>query len=380
MAEIGAADGLAPLDVERFWADDERAQRDPWAADCPQTPLGIRMSNECVWAELNAPEEWFRLLHDDDFRVALERRYNDLAQKIVGRRLLGEKRPDSRRVWPATKGLADLFEARNIWQDWSYWLQAAASTPDELKALLERVERRLDRPREFLLPPNWDEEKTRLRALGVPPPRYRGQRGPVTFAMSVYGVENLIFLMMDQPELALRFRDTILRAILTIARVLDEEAGDTSATAPKGWWWADDNCAMLNAEMYETFAYPILKGVFDRYAPGSGDIRYQHSDSDMGHLLPLLGKLGLTGCNFGPRLTVTEIREQLPRALIHGQLAPFSFSRNDHVRIVAECLRDIEMAQEKRGLILATAGSVNNGSRLASLRLIMSTIQRYGRY
>ena len=223
-------------------------------------------------------------------------------------------------------------------------------------------------------------EKKRLRALAVPPPRYRGQRGPVTFAMSVYGVENLVFLVLDEPELAGRFRDVILRAILTIARVLDEEAGDTPATAPKGWSWADDNCALLNAEMYETFAYPILKGVFDIYAPGLNDNRYQHSDSDMGHLLPLFGKLGLNGCNFGPRLTVAEIRADLPRALIHGQLAPFTFSRNEQVEIVAECLRDFEMAREKRGLLLMTAGSINNGSRLTSMRLIMATIQRYGRY
>ena len=105
VAEVQAAGGLAPLDLDQFWADDKRARRDPWAADCPQVPLGIRMSSECVWAELNAPEEWFRLLHDDVFRVALEHRYNDLAQQIVGRRLLGESRPDPQRVWPAPKTL-----------------------------------------------------------------------------------------------------------------------------------------------------------------------------------------------------------------------------------------------------------------------------------
>lgn len=380
VAKARAKGGLAPLDVERFWADEERARKDPWSSDCPQVPLGIRMSNECVFDELGEPEDWHRLFHDEAFRVDLEHRYNDKAEPIVGRRLLGERRSDPRLAWPRVKELYEIFEAKNVWHDWSYWLQQSAHGEDELAALLDRVEARLQDLRAFLLPPNWAEEKARLTALGGKVPLYRSQRGPVTFAMSVFGAEPLIFLIMDSPALAGRFRDLILRAMLERARILDEEAGFTPATAPHGWSWADDNCALLNAEMYEFFGWPILKGLFDRYSPAPRDSRYQHSDSDMGHLLPLLGKLDLTGCNFGPNLTVTEIRQHLPHAVIHGQLAPFTFSRNEEVNMVAEFLRDVEMAREHRGLMFTTAGSVNAGSKLTGMRLIMAAIQEYGRY
>jgi uroporphyrinogen decarboxylase len=100
----------------------------------------------------------------------------------------------------------------------------------------------------------------------------------------------------------------------------------------------------------------------------------------MGHLLPLLGKLNLTGTNFGPTLTVSEIREHLPRAVIDGQLAPFTFSRNEEPGIIAEFLRDFDQARAHRGLRFATAGSINNGSRLTGMRLIMAAIQHFGRY
>lgn len=36
----------------------------------------------------------------------------------------------------------------------------------------------------------------------------------------------------------------------------------------------------------------------------------------------------MTAVNFGPTLTASEIREYCPRAVIHGQLAPYTFSRN----------------------------------------------------
>lgn len=380
VARARANGGLAPLDLDRFWADQEKAAADPWASDCPQVPLGIMMSAECLFDELGIPEDWYRLTHDNEYRVPLERQYNAKARTIVGRRLLGEWSPDAELQWPGVKELHDIFEARNVWHDVSYWLEQSAHDEGELEALLDRVEQRLENLREFLLPPNWATEKARLTARGAQAPLYRGQRGPVTFAMSIYGVENLVFLIMDKPALALRFRDLILQAMLERARVLDEEAGFAPADAPRGFYFCDDNCAMLNAGMYAFFGYPILKGIFDRYSPAPGDLRGQHSDSDMGQHLPVLGQLNMTSVNFGPNVMVDEIRRHLPRAVIYGQLAPFTFSRNEEVNIVAEFIRDFEMARERKGLVFSTAGSINNGSRLTGMRLIMAAIQEYGRY
>ncbi len=292
--------------------------------------------------------------------------------------MLSEQPRDPARRYPHVKGLNEIFDAHYVWRDQSWWLLQSVDSPQELERLLDRVEAR--DVREFILPDNWDSEKERLTGIGVPPPLYRHQRGPVTFAMSIYGIENTIELIMWQPELAGRFRDVILRAMLDRARVLDEEAGYTPEEAPRGFSFADDNCCLLRPDMYEFFALPILAGVFDRYSPGHADTRYQHSDSPMNHIVPILGKLDLTGANFGPTVTVAEIREHLPNAVIEGALAPFTYSRNEEENIVLEFLRDFDMAGEKRGLVFATAGSINNGTRLTSMRLVMAAIQRFGRY
>ena len=382
VAEAHACGGLAPVDLARFWADDRQAQADPFAANGPQVALGVWMSPECLFAELGIAEDWPRFYHDPAWVHVMVKSYNDKAERIVGQRLLHETPPaPATHQWPQPKALHDIFEAENVFHNESYWLKQSAHTPQELADLLDRVEKRLENLRAFLLPPEWDREKARLQKLGVPSPIYRNQRGPVTFAMSIYGAENLIFLILDQPDLAARYRDLILRAILARAEVLDAERGwRTPAEAQRGWGWADDNCCLLNKGMYDFFARPILQGVFARYAPGPRDGRYQHSDSDMAQHLPTLAELGLNGCNFGPNLTVAEIRQHLPAAIIDGQIAPFTFSRNEEVNLVAEVIRDCEMARLARGLRLSTAGSINNGSRLTGLRLILAAIQRYGRY
>jgi len=374
-----ANDGLAPVDLEQFWQDQALAIADPFGMAIPQVALGIGMGDECVFDELGVPEDYWRYqVADPEWRLALNKEYNEKALRIVGRRMLSESVTNPAFCYPPIGGLHDVFEAKNIWEGASWWLQQSAHTEDELAALLDRVDSR--EIRRCILPENWEEEKARLLSLGVMPPLYRHQRGPVTFATSIFGVENLIFLLHDNPSLTLRFSETILRVMLEIARILDEESGYSPETAPHGFSFADDNCCLLTPEMYEMFAYPILEGMFARYSPNAGDGRFQHSDSAMGHLLSLLGRLCLTGVNFGPTLTVSEIRAHLPHAIIYGQLAPFTFSRNEEAKIVAECLRDFDMASEQRGLVFSTAGSVNNGSRLTGLRLIMAAIQRYGRY
>ena len=381
LAETRANDGLAPVDIERFWADQELAKADPFGPDIPQVPLGAICNWECVFSELGIEQDWQRYQNDPDWAIGLNKRYNDISEKIVRRRLLKEVKPDPNLRWPKAKGLHDVFEGKNVWQGGkagSWWLMQAANTPDELRALLDRVDAR--DARSFILPENWGAEKARLTDLGVKGPLYRHQRGPCTFATSIYGTENMIFLCMDEPDLAARFSRAILRVMLDIARVLDEEAGYTPETAPRGFSFADDNSSLFSPQMYELFGLGVLKGMFARYSPDPGDRRYQHSDSAMGHLLGLLARVGLTGTNFGPTVTVGEIRSHLPHAVIDGQLAPFTYCRNEEANIVAEFLRDFGQTREARGLNFMTAGSINNGTRLTSMRLVMAAIQRYGRY
>ena len=383
LAETKANHGLAPLDLERFWQDQEIAAKDPFGAHIPQVPLGAICNWECVFDELGVEQDWWRYDNEGAWALDLNRRYNDLSEKMVGKRLLNETPSDPARKWPDIKQLSDIFEARNVWEggpNGSWWLHESAHSPEELAALLDRVDARLQNLRDFLLPANWEAEKKRLTALGCKVPLYRGQRGPCTFACSIYGVEPLLLLNYDDPALFQRFSDVMKRAILERARILDVEGGFTPENAPRGWSWADDNCCMFNQEMYEAFAMPIHRAVFARYAPAPQDRRFQHSDSAMGHLLPLLGQLNLSGTNFGPTLTVREIRQHCPNAVIAGQMAPFTFSRNEEANMVAEFLRDFDQAKAQRGLRFTTAGSINNGSRLTGMRLLMAAVQRYGQY
>lgn len=377
--ETEANGGLAPVDLEKFWVDQKIAIGDPFGKNIPQMPLTTWMMwRDNIYDELGIPEDGLRYLNDDAWRVEVSRAYNDKAERIVGQRPIDEEPVDPARSYPPVKELHDVFEAKQEWQSGSWWLHQCVNNEDELAQLLDRVEKR--DVRSCILPAGWDAVKKRLMAQGICPPQYTMQRGPVTFATSIFGVENLIFLIMDNPDLAIRFRDVMLRVMLDIRKIMEEEAGFTHESAPRGFRFNDDNCYLLTAEMYELFGYPVLKGMFDYCAPEPQHRRYQHSDSEMGHLLPILARLNLTGCNFGPTLSVREIRAAMPGTVIDGQLDPMVYCRNDKREIVRQVLRDFEQSRETRGLAFGTAGVVNNGTRLTSMRLILAAIQRYCRY
>ncbi len=379
VAEAHANDGLAPVDCERFWHDNAMACADPFGRDIPQCAMGSMCTSECVFTELGVPADWHRYYHDPAWVAELVERYNDRAEIIVGRRACWC--PDPTATSLPVKTLADIFEARNVFQHESFWLMPSASDSDGLRALLDRVEARLEDLASFVLPPDWDRLRRDHLAQGRPLPRYRHQRGPVTFATSIFGSEELIFLCYDEPDLAARLRDTILAAMLGLHRVLEEAAGDDGhGGGRRGFSFADDNCYLLTPELYEFFALPILRGMFAACAPDPADWRYQHSDSDMAHLLPLLASLDFSQVNFGPTVSVRDIRRHMPRTIIQGQLAPFTYSRNQEQAMVEELLRDHDGVGDSRGLLFTTAGSINDGSRLTGMRLIMAAIQRYGRF
>lgn len=367
------------LDIEQFWKDDALAHEDNcFSKDAPQAALGIRMSNSCVFAELGETGKlWLPM--DGELRNDLNRRYNDKAEKIVGKRLLWEHYPPADGTYPDIKNIGEVFGSRYIAKEHSFWLEQSVSTPGELEKLLDKVDK--TDIRESILPPNWESEKKRIfETYGIKPNQFRSVRGPVTLATSVMGVENLIFLILDEPELASRFSKTITHVILEYIKIIDGECGYTAETAPNGFRFYDDDCNLLTPEMYHLFGYPVLKEVFEYTDRGVGEKRYQHSDSAMAHLLPQLADFNLTGCNFGPTVTVEEIRKHMPNTRIDGQLAPFTFMSNNEEHIIAEVKRDCEMAKDSRGLNVATAGSVNNGSLLTSYRTVMAAIQNYGRY
>lgn len=361
-----------PLDLEQFWRDNDVALRSPFDARNSRTPMGIGMGVFAMFAELGIEQDMRRVEDDPAWANGLIRQYNDIAERVVGRRLISERDEEPLDHQPPhVPGVGELCGCKRIWQDQSWWLLEAAHNVDELKTLLDRIDA-LDIEDAMFGGDFEKRSRDAFERTGRRPRFNMSLRGPVTLATSIFGVENLIYLLMDDPPLADRFRDTLSRVIMTYYTLCFDRTDPDHRRA--GFAFYDDNCAMLTPEMYARFGQPLLQAVYDRFAPNPDDLRYQHSDSDMGHLLTLLAETGMNRVNFGPNVRFAQIRAAMPNAIVEGTLAPFTFLRNETDKIIAEVERDLDESRATRGLVVATAGSVNDGTRLTSLRTIMETI------
>lgn len=379
------------LDIEQFWKDDELAHKDNcFSKEAPQVAMGIRMSEECVFAELGEEGQPWGYT-DPVKRYDLNCRYNEKALKIVGRALLPEKKPlppdqQPKVTIPKFRQIGEIFGGEYVFDGETTWLKGNLADEEALEKKLKEVRALLADPeafRSFVLPADWDERCRAVYELyGKRPAQFKSVRGPVTLATSVFGVEELLYLFYDNEGLYREFSEVIGDVLIAYIDLFIKESGHNDSNFAHGFSFFDDDSNLLTPDMYKAFGYPVLKRVFEKTAPNPGDNRFQHSDSAMGHLMPLLADFNLTGCNFGPTITVQEIRRNMPKTRIDGQLAPFTFMRNVEEDIIAEVKRDCEAAKEGdlRGVNIKTAGSINNGSLLTSMRVVMAAIQNYGRY
>ena len=125
---------------------------------------------------------------------------------------------------------------------------------------------------------------------------------------------------------------------------------------------------------------PMLARLFAEFAPAPQHRRHQHSDSDMGHLMSILNDLGVNAVNLGPNIRPADIRRAMPKAVIEGQMPPFTLRNGTRNEIITLVRRDIDEAGADGGLVECTAGSVAGGTPLENILLYMWAVEQYGRY
>ncbi|MCG9894171.1 MAG: uroporphyrinogen decarboxylase family protein [Fimbriimonadaceae bacterium] len=354
---------MIPLDLGRFWQENEASVGRAFSTDKPRAPIFLPLDDHWLLDEMQVPST-VRFYSDPAYRAEVHRACNDRCEEWIGLRPFSEAIPE-----PEPDRIEVLFGCRTeVLEGGTPWLEPGVSSPEELADLLDDLE-------------SLDDEGLRRRLGAGPPKPISGtssawSRGPATVATSVLGTTEALLMTIDEEELMERFFCSLADLMVRRCRIVAAAQGRSVF----GIGIADDNCALFSPELYRRFCLPVWQTLAAELAGEPGAMRYQHSDSEMRHLLPILAGLNLTACNFGPTLPVRLIREHLPDTEIQGQIAPFTLRDGGPEAVEAEVRRDFEAVGGDGGLLMTTAGSIPAGTSLAAIRCFMESVDRICRY
>lgn len=367
MNEQEFLDLTGDLDVKSFWQEDELCN--DFTTCKPRCGLSFSPDDHWLFEFLDVAST-VRYYHEKEFRDALHKEANAITGKHVGRAFFDED------TWEhSPKRIENLFGSEFRYEEHGTpWLQPATNDPEEFARILDRAD--ATDMRAWALPEQFQEEWEKRRAEGKPLPRLgTGSRGPATIMTSVLSAEDVFFWMEDHPEMMKRFSETLATKMTELNRVLRQFSGNGQT----GWWITDDNSSLFNRELYREYCFPVLHEILEAFAPGDA-ARYQHSDSNMEHLLDFQCELGIRSVNYGPGIDVRNIRLKMPGAMINGHMPPFLLRNASPGEIEQRIISDFEKAGDGGGLTVTTAGSLAAGTGVGRMRWLMHCVQKHCRY
>ncbi len=358
------------MDFATFWRENWESLQKPFSTNKPRVPVSLSMDDHWLFGEMGIPST-VRYYHDLDYREEVHKRCNDRMEAQLGCRHFAEVIPRK-----SVKRLEEVFGSRQeLREGGTPWLESDVKDIDDVKALLKQV--KALNLKNFVFPAGWAEDAAEYeRRSGSPLRLGTGNRGPITMATSILGTMPFLTFSMDYPEVMDDFFKLLTEKLVEYIRMLRQETGVPNV----GYWITDDNCCLVSPSQYDRWGAPMLAAALAEFAPDPTARRHHHSDSDMGHHMPTLHRLGINEVNLGPNLDPVDIRKAMPNAVICGQIAPMLLRNGSPEEIIQAVRGDIDKVGADGGLVIATAGSISEGTSLGNIRVMMWAVEKYGRY
>ncbi len=176
-------------------------------------------------------------------------------------------------------------------------------------------------------------------------------RGPFAVAGWVLGITEFMTALVEDPETAHRFLDTVTTTIIAFLRAqLDV------LRAPEGVMVLDDIVGMVSPKMFEEFVRPYFSRIFQEF---KGLVKVYHNDTPCAHLLAPLSTLGFDVFNFSHLHDIALVRSKMPNVALMGNVPPLSLMVRGTPQQVEAWARECVQKTGGRGLILSAGGGVS---------------------
>ncbi len=354
--------------LTHFW-EENKLCREAFSTDKPRVPVSVGLNED--WVKYEAGVTDHRRFHTDfEYQQEMRRKASAVAERELGITLgpginLGSVTNTA------------IYGGKVVYPDnagpWA--LEVIEDPVHDVPRLIREMDQ-VDVLERGVVPIQLEWRQRILEEYGVDTHLGTGCHGLATLGSIVCGTTKFIYWLYDYPDQMQALMQLFFEKNLEYMVRLREVTG----ASMRGMGMGNDNVAFLTPDLYRKYCLERERAWYDHFCEPGVDKRSFHSDSENTHMLDVLNELDLTDVNLGPTVDPLIIRERMPQSLIRGQMPPFLL-REGTVESVTERARlDINKVAGDGGLVLDTAGSINDGTPHENVRAMMRAAEVYGRY
>ncbi len=255
------------------------------------------------------------------------------------------------------------------------WIAPVIESEDDILPLIRRMENA--DVTKLGITPRWLEWREQLHEeYGVRVAMGSAFHGPATMSAMLCGTTRFLYLLHDYPDLM----KELYRCIQEVGMRFMKQMRRITGLPMRGVAIYDDDSALLSPALFAEFEYPIFEAWYREFCPDAGAYRFLHSDGNMTHLLGYLNQLGINQVNLGPAMDIAYIRQMMPRTVIYGHIPPFLVRNGTPQEIVARVKEDFRKVGHDGGVVVDTAGSLNDHTPFENLRALMYAVENFCRF
>ncbi|MHB0878170.1 MAG: uroporphyrinogen decarboxylase family protein [Anaerolineae bacterium] len=368
MGEESIVPGDRQAWLDHFWAENARC-RESHGTDKPHIAVSVGLNED--WVKYEAGVTDHRRFHTDfAYQQEMRRKAGEIAQ-----RELGIKLGPAVNLGSVTN--TAIYGGEVVFPDNAGpWLLESIEDPPRDVPRLIREMGKVDVLKRGIVPTMLEWRQRILEEYGVELKYGTGCHGLATLGSIICGTTNFIYWLYDYPDqmdaLMQLFYETNLEYMVRLR--------EATGAPMRGMGMGNDNVAFLTPDLYRKYCLKRERDWFDYFSTPGVESRSFHSDSENTHMLEVLNELELSDVNLGPTVDVSVIKRKMPKSVIRGQMPPFLLREGTVAQVLARAKSDIEKGAADGGMVLDSAGSINDGTPHENVRAMMRAAELYGRF
>jgi uroporphyrinogen decarboxylase len=194
--------------------------------------------------------------------------------------------------------------------------------------------------------------------------------GPFTLAGQLLGLENTLYLAVDDPELLGRLLDFTTRVIIRFGQA-QLEAGahlpvvfDPSASP-----------AVIPPALFREFELPRLRQIFQALKANGAAASWLHIAGPAAPILSYYREAGVDIANFDYCVSKEEANNMLPTICLDGNIKSLSFVEGNPAEIGRESKILLSFFHDRRGFILSSGCEIPLESRPENIAAMVQTVR-----